>query len=243
MLAVFVNCGTVLLGSFIGLIFAKKITDSFSVSFSTAAGIIVLVLGMQMALEFQNIIYLTLSLIVGGLLGTLWDLDGKILRFGAFLERKLVLKKGLSDSANSGKNFARAFLDATVLFCVGGMSILGSIKAGVEADYTIIFTKSILDGFLAIVFASAMGVGTAFSIIPIFLYQGGLTLASTFIAPYIGDVMLAEITAIGGCLIIMIAINLLEFKTIKTANFLLSIFIVPVFYIVEPLFKKLLELF
>ena len=242
MLAVFVNCGTILIGSLVGLIFAKKITDAFSVTFSTAAGIIVLVLGMQMALEFQNVIYLTLSLIIGGLLGTLWDLDGKILRFGAFLERKLVQKNGVEDE-KSGKNFARAFLDATVLFCVGGMSILGSIKAGVEADYTIIFTKSILDGFMAIVFCSAMGIGTAFSIIPLFLYQGALTLASTFIAPYIGDAMLAEITAIGGCLIIMIGVNLLEFKNIKTANFLLSIFIVPIFYILEPYFQKLMELF
>lgn len=243
MLAVFVNCGTVLLGSIIGLIFAKKITDSFSVAFSTGAGVIVLVLGIQMALEFQNIIYLTLALIIGGLLGTLWDFDGKILKFGSFLERKLVRKNSIAEDVNSSKNFARAFLEASVLFCVGGMSILGSIKAGVEGDYTIIFTKSILDGFLAIVFCSAMGIGTAFSIIPILLYQGALTLASTVIAPYIGDAMLSEITAIGGCLIVMIALNLLEMKNIKTANFLLSIFIVPIFYVLEPLVQKLIGLF
>ncbi len=243
MLAVFVNCGTVLLGSILGLIFRKKITNDFSVAFSTGAGIIVLVLGIQMALEFQNVIYVTLSLIIGGLLGTLWDFDGKILKFGSFLERKLIRKTSISEDVNTSKNFARAFLEASVLFCVGGMSILGSIKAGVECDYTIIFTKSILDGFLAIVFASAMGIGSAFSIIPILLYQGSLTLASTVIAPYIGDIMLSEITAIGGCLIIMIAINLLELKNIKTANFLLSIFIVPIFYLVEPLVQKLLGLF
>ncbi len=243
MLAVFVNCGTVLLGSLIGVIFAKKISSSFSATFSTSAGIIVLVLGIQMGLEFENIIYLTFALIIGGLLGTLWDFDGKILRVGAFLERILIRKTSIGEDVNTSKNFARAFLEASVLFCVGGMSILGSIKAGVEGDYTIIFTKSILDGFLSIVFASAMGIGTAFSIIPILLYQGGLTLASTLIAPYIGEAMLAEITAIGGCLIIMIAINLLELKNIKTANFLLAIFIVPIFYLAEPLVQKLLGLF
>ena len=243
MLAVFVNCGAILVGSLIGLIFAKKITAACSVAFSTAAGIIVLVLGVKMALEYQNIIFLTLSLIIGGLLGTVLDCDGKILQFGSFLERKLLRRNTVTEDEHSGKNFAHAFLDASVLFCVGGMSIIGSIQAGVEADYTTIFTKSILDGFMAIVFCSAMGVGTAFSIIPLFLYQGALTLASTVIAPHIGDAMLAEITAIGGCLIIMIAINLLELKNIKTANFLFAIFIVPIFYILEPYFQKIMELF
>ncbi len=241
MLAVFVNCATVLLGSLIGLLFAKKITKTFNSAVTVAAGIVCIVLGIEMALEYQNIIYVTLSAITGGLLGTLWDIDGKILALGAFLEKSFtkVLKKTPSTLNEQTSTFAHAFLNASVLFCVGAMSIVGSIKAGVEHDYTIIFTKSLLDGFMAIVFTAAMGIGTAFSAVSIFVYQGILTFASTLISPYISEILLSEITAIGGCLIIMIGINLLELKKIKTANYLPSVFLIPVFYTLDPLIRGL----
>ncbi len=245
MLAVFVNCATVLFGSILGLVFAKKITNSFNAAVTVAAGIVCSVLGLEMALEYQNIIYLTLAAIIGGLLGTLWDIDGKILRFGIFLEKAVIRFSKKSDSVETDKTstFAHAFLNASVLFCVGAMSIVGSFKAGIVNDYTIIFTKSVLDGFMAIVFTAAMGIGTAFSIISIFLYQGFLTVASTFIAPYINETMLSEISAMGGCLIIMVGINLLELKKIKTANFLISVFLIPVFYALDPLVQKIIASF
>ncbi len=245
MIAVFVNCATVLFGSIIGLLCAKKITNSFNSAVTVAAGIVCSVLGIEMALEYQNIIYLTLAAIIGGLLGTLWDIDGKILLFGEFLEKKVIKTTTKTHSITDEKSstFAHAFLNASVLFCVGAMSIIGSFKAGIEDDYTIIFTKSVLDGFMAIVFTAAMGIGTAFSAISIFLYQGLLTLASTFIAPYVSDVMLSEISAMGGCLIIMVGINLLELKKIKTANYLISVFLIPVFYVLDPYIQKLLEAF
>ncbi len=242
MLAVFVNCATVLIGSIIGLVFSKKITNSFNSAVMVASGIVCSVLGLEMALEYQNIIYLTLAAIIGGLLGTLWDIDGKILLFGQFLE-KSVSKSTKKIPGEKPSTFAHAFLNASVLFCVGAMSIVGSFQAGIEGEYTIIFTKSVLDGFMAIVFTAAMGIGTAFSAITIFLYQGLLTLASTFVAPYVNDVMLSEITAMGGCLIIMVGLNLLEIKKIKTANFLISVFLIPIFYALDPYIKKILEVF
>ena len=122
--------------------------------------------------------------------------------------------------AKSNKNFAYAFLNSSVLFCVGAMSIVGSFEAGVQGNYTTIFTKSILDGFMAVSFAEAMCIGTAFSIIIILIYQGGLTLLSSFIAPYVSETLITEVSACGGAIIIMIGINLLGFKKIKTANFL-----------------------
>ncbi len=245
MLAVFVNCFTVLLGSFVGLLFSKRINNSFNAAVMIASGIVCIVLGLEMALEYKNIIYITLSAIIGGLLGTLWDIDGKILSFGHFLERILSKSSsmGNTQSVYTKSTFAHAFLNASVLFCVGAMSIVGSFKAGIEGDYTIIFTKSVLDGFMAIVFTSAMGIGTAFSVIIIFIYQGVLTLGASFVAPYVTDVLLSEITAMGGCLIIMIGINLLEIKKIKTANFLMSVFLIPMFYALEPLVKKVISLF
>mgnify|MGYP002404605317 FL=1 len=111
------------------------------------------------------------------------------------------------------------------------MSIVGSFKAGVEKDYSIIFTKSILDGFMAISFAGAMGIGTAFSAIIVFLYQGALTLLSVVIQPYVSQVLIEELTAAGGAMIVMKGINLLNLKKIKTANFLPA-FILDILFVV-----------
>ena len=226
MIAVFVNCATVIVGSLLGCLFARKITKSFSDVVSTGAGIISLMLGIQMTLKYDSIICLALCLILGGLLGTLIDIDGAILKFGKKLEGLVSRKKQDPAATNatadtrSQKNFAFAFLNASVLFCVGSMAILGSFQAGIDHDYTLIFTKSILDGFMAIVFAASMGIGTLFSFLAILVYQGALTLLSSFIAPYISDLMLTELTACGGAMIIMIGFNLLSIKNIKTANFL-----------------------
>lgn len=256
MIAVFVNCATVIVGSLIGLIFSRKISNELSNIVSAAAGIVSLVIGLQMAFKYNSIIVLALALILGGILGSWWDIDGKILSLGKWLEKRFA--KGGANSAQavqsgatagadaenkaarSGeaskaasaapkKNFAYAFLNASVLFCVGAMAIIGSFKAGIDKDYTLIFTKSILDGFMAIVFTAAMGPGTIFSALSILVYQGLLTLSSTWIAPYISEAMLTEISATGGALIVMIGINLLQLRTLKTANYLPAIVLAALF--------------
>ena len=127
-----------------------------------------------------------------------------------------------------------------MLFCVGAMSIVGSFKAGIEHDYTIIFTKSILDGFMAISFTAAMGIGTMFSIIMILVYQGGLTLLSGVLQPYVTDLIMTEVSACGGALIIMIGINLLGLKKIKTANYLPALVVELLFVIFVPMIKSAL---
>ena len=256
MLAVFVNCLTVIVGGLIGVLFSSKIKESLSVTVQNAAGVITLVLGFEMAFQYESIICLALSLILGGLIGTALDIDGAIYKLGQFFE-KLVERKNKKDKNPSAavidgensseveevrnqlapkKDFAFGFLNASVLFCVGAMSIIGSFKAGIEKDYTIIFTKSILDGFMAIVFASSMGAGAIFSFITVFVYQGALTLLSTFIAPYVNDLLLNELSACGGAMIIMIGINLLKLKEIKTANFLPALVLVVIYTLVAGLF-------
>lgn len=250
MLAVFVNCIAVIVGSVIGLIFTKKISSRMSTVIQDAAGIITLILGIQMAFQFKNIIYLSLSLFIGGIIGSALDLDGKILNIGNSLEKLLMKKKTVPSGENADpqvmvenkKDFGAAFLNASVLFCIGAMSILGSFEAGIKGDYTIIFTKSILDGFMAITFAASMGIGTLFSFVAIFIYQGLLTLLSTFLQPYATPQMLAEITGCGGAMIVMIGINLLGLKKIKTANYLPGILVVILFVVCEPWFMQLKEL-
>jgi uncharacterized membrane protein YqgA involved in biofilm formation len=229
--------------------------SELNITISDAAGVVTLVIGLQMALNYNNIIYVILFLIIGGILGNLANIDGKILQFGKFLEKHLYHKKialqnsqiQLSETSStelktkklSQKNFAYAFLNASVLFCVGAMAIIGSFKAGIQKDYTIIFTKSVLDGFMSIGFAASMGVGTAFSCIAILLYQGALTLLSAFISPFVTDALITELSAVGGCMIMMIGLNLLEIKKIKTANYLPAMILVVIFVLLDPYIQNI----
>jgi len=251
MIAVFVNCSAIILGSLVGLVFSKKISAIISGVISTAAGVITLVIGMQMALKFSSIVYLALSLILGGIVGTALDIDKHILDFGSLLEKLISSKKKagiapVNDSDNHAekkkKDFAHAFLNASVLFCVGAMAILGSLQAGIQKNYTLIFTKSVLDGFMAIVFAAAMGIGTAFAAIPVFLFQGSITLLASHIAVFITEQMLGEVTAMGGVLLLIIGFNLTGIKQIKTANYLPGLVFIVLFVIADPYIAKILPL-
>ena len=262
MLAVFVNCAAIVAGSVIGLLFAKKIPQKITDAIQLACGLVSFVMGVQMAFKYQNVVYLALALIFGGIVGTALDIDGKILKAGRFLERVFLKKpeaaaptvsRASTDSSatesdaefSAGKpqkNFAYAFLNASVLFCVGAMAIVGSFKAGIEGDYSIIFLKSVLDGFIAIGFAAAMGVGTAFSALAIFVYQGALTLLAIFIHQYVSDSLLAEITGSGGALIVLIGINLMGLKKIKTANYLPAVIFSALFVLCEPFIRGILGL-
>lgn len=252
MLAVYVNCIAVIVGSVIGLLFARLFTEELSKMITTACGVVTTVLGMQMAFKYQNVVFLTLSLIAGGIVGYILDIDGAILKLGKLLERLVYRKKStetesetsenagqetvLAKKATGGQNFAFAFLNASILFCVGAMAIVGSFKAGVEKDYSIIFTKSILDGFMAISFAASMGLGTAFSALAILVYQGALTLLSIWLQPYVSEEMIAELTGCGGCMIIMIGLNLIGLTKIKTANFLPALVLMILFVVGKGFF-------
>ncbi|MDZ7792565.1 MAG: DUF554 domain-containing protein [Spirochaetia bacterium] len=157
--------------------------------------------------------------------------------FGRWLQRSFVKNE------ESGANFAQGFLDASVLFCVGALTIVGAIKAGAEGNYDLILMKSVLDGFMAIMFTAAMGIGVMFSVITILVYQGGLTLLAGVIGPLIGELGLAEISGTGGILILMIGMNLLKLHDIKTGNFLPALLVVLVFTTLDPYVVPFLQQF
>ncbi|SLM18993.1 conserved membrane hypothetical protein [uncultured spirochete] len=226
MIATVINAAAIILGSLIGLLIRKGIKDEYRKVVFTAAGMTSLTIGIQMALKTTHILAFALALMIGGLVGTMLDIEGGIERLGERLKARFASK---SEGA-----FAAGFLNGSILFCTGAMAILGSFKAGTEGDYSLIFTKTVLDGFVSIIFASAMGIGVAFSALSVFVYQGALTLLSVYIKPYVSDLMLAELTAIGGALIIMIALGLLEIKNFKTGNFLPSILVIVVLVLVMP---------
>jgi len=242
MFATIVNCVAVIIGSLAGLLGAKRIAERYREIVFVGSGVTTLVIGTAMALKSANAVYLALSLIIGGLIGTRLDIDGAILRFGVLLER-LTLKPGAApaqrtDSDGPQWDFGRGFLNASVLFCVGAMALVGSFKAGTEGDYALILTKSVLDGAMAVFFAAALGPGVAFSALPILLYQGALTLAAGFLKPYVSAQMLAELTGVGGALVLMISLNLLSLKKIKTADFLPALVVMVLLVLADPLFVR-----
>jgi len=243
MIGTIVNCLAILAGSVLGIVFSRKVSEELSDIICSAAGIVTLILGFRMAFESVNAIYLALSLIAGGLLGTWWDIDGKILAIGYFLERRFnrTALRGAGEIASpeKGSRFAYAFLNASVLFCVGAMAIVGSFKAGTEGDYEMLFTKSVLDGFMSIVIAAAMGAGTAFSALSILVYQGALTIGSEFLKPWVTPRMIAELTGIGGALVIMIGINLLSLRKLKTANYLPALVFIVLLVLADPYILKI----
>ena len=244
MIATIINCFTVIIGSLIGMTLHRKINSEIKDIIFTSAGVLTLVIGMKMAFESQMILYVIISLFIGGILGSIWKIEDHILNLGSFLENHFTpsgRRRGKktfapTDTSDSDKSFAHGFLNASVLFCVGAMTIVGAIKAGAQGDYSLILMKSVLDGFMAVMFTAAMGIGVIFSVITILVYQGGLTLLASWIGPLIGEHGLTELSGLGGILVLMIGINLLGLKEIKTANFLPALVIVLIFTTLEPWF-------
>jgi uncharacterized membrane protein YqgA involved in biofilm formation len=231
MIATVINAGAIILGSFIGLFIRKGIKEEYRRVVFTAAGLTSLTIGIQMVIKTNHILAFARALMIGGLVGTMLDVEGGIERLGERLKKRF--------ASRSEGAFAAGFLNGSVLFCTGAMAILGSFQAGTEGDYSLLFTKTVLDGFVSIIFAGAMGIGVAFSALSVFVYQGALTLLSGYIRPYVSDLMLAELTATGGALIIMISLGLLEIKSFKTGNFLPAILVIVALVLVMPILSFL----
>lgn len=227
MIATFINAAAVVVGSLIGLLLNRRIGERLKEVVYAGIGVISLVIGFSMALEMQRVLYLALSIVAGGVLGTWWGIENGVLRLGEFLRARFQ-KQG------SQGEFAYGFLSASVLFCVGAMTIVGSFQAGVDGDYELLLTKSIMDGTMAILLTAAMGIGVAFSALLILVYQGGLTLLAVFLRPHVSELMLSEISAVGGALIVMIGINLLGLKKIRTADFVPALLVAIVFVLLDP---------
>lgn len=228
MIATIINALAVLIGSLVGLFFKGKINDRYEKNVFNALGIFTLVIGFSMAQEPCNALYMLFSLVLGGLLGTWMQIEGRILKLGEWM------KKSLPGSMGQGQ-FAMGFLDATILFCVGAMTIIGSFKAGIEKDYQLLLIKSVMDGSVAILFASVMGWGgVAFSAVSILIVQGSLTLMSSAVAPYVQQSMIDAVSAVGGLLLIMIGINLLKLKKIQVGNFTPALVLIILFQIANP---------
>ncbi|AOM81419.1 DUF554 domain-containing protein [Salisediminibacterium beveridgei] len=220
-----VNGLAIVVGAWIG-VKIKGFSTSMQETVMKAIGLAVIVLGFTMALEGQTFLIVILSLAVGAILGERFQLEGKLNQLGQVMERRM--KKYGGDG-----RFAEGFVAATLLFVVGAMAIIGALDSGFRQDHSVLLTKSMLDGFSSIVFAAAMGIGVMFSAIPVVLYQGSIALLATWIIRMIPeqllDLMIAEITAVGGVMIMAIGLNLLGIEKIRVANLLPALVIAIIF--------------
>lgn len=218
--ATFINAALVLLGSLLGLLFRGKIPQRFTQLLTFGLGLCVLVIGVDAALETSDTLCVIVCMVIGALLGEWLDIEKRMDSVGEFLRRRMA-------GQGSNSRFSEGFVSASVLFCVGAMAINGSLAAGLKGDWSIIVSKGVIDGVTSVSFATAMGVGVAFSVIPLLIYQGGLTLLASAIGPYLSAELIAEMTAVGGVIIIGIAVNMLGLgkEKIKVGNLLPAIFL------------------
>jgi len=221
MLGVIVNVATVILGSLIGLLCKKGIPERVEKAVMTAIGLCTVYLGIDGALAGENVLVLILSMIVGTAIGTLLDLDGGITRLGSWVEGKFQKKSGHAVSVAEG------FITASLLFCVGAMTIVGSLNSGLRGDHSLIFTKSLLDLFSSMMLAASLGIGVLCSAVFVLIFQGGLVLLSQVIAPVLTDAAIAEITCAGSLMILALGLNLLGITKIKVANLLPAMLAAP----------------
>lgn len=224
-IATIINAGLILLGSVIGLLFRNRISDRFSTVIMQALALCVLGIGISNVLKSSDTLCVIICMVVGTVIGEALKIEERLDRAGELLRCRIVRE-------GSGSRFTEAFVTATLLYCIGAMAITGSIEAGLNHNYSIIISKGVIDGVSSITFAAAMGVGTAFSVLPLMIYQGAITLLAGVVGPYLGEAVIAGMTATGGTLIVGLAINMLKIPNVKirVGNMLPGIFL-PILYI------------
>ncbi len=232
MTGTFLNIATVLIGGMIGLLFGARIPDKLKATVIAGMGLFTAAMGLQMFLKTENPLIVLGSLLIGTLLGEWWRIEDGLQNLGKYLEQRF--SKADDDGSNK---FVRGFLTASLLFCVGPMTILGSIQDGLTGDYNLLAVKSVLDGFASLAFASTLGVGVLFSTIVILVYQGGTSLLAAQLNAIVTPSMMNELTATGGVILIGLAISsLLEIKKIRVGNMLPGLLVAPVIVWVISLF-------
>ncbi|WP_068675974.1 DUF554 domain-containing protein [Oceanobacillus sp. Castelsardo] len=227
-----VNGGLIILGSIIGLFFTK-IPERMKETVMQGIGLAVILIGLQMAFSTEQIIVVLLSLLTGGILGELINVEEWLNRFGNWLGSKFTTK-------NDEISVSQGFVTATLIFCIGAMGIIGALDGGIRNDHEVLITKGILDGFTSLVLTTTLGLGVIFSVVPVVLYQGLIALFATQIERFLPEAFLngliTELTAVGGLMIVAIGLNMLKITQIRIGNLLPSIVsVVVIFYIYQLL--------
>ena len=229
MIGVIINVITVLVGASIGLLFKKGIPERVSKAAMIGLGACTLYIGISGSLCGENVLIIIASVVLGAITGTLLNIDGAINRLAEKVENRFK-KEGRQVS------LAEGLVSATLLFCIGSMTVTGSIQAGLTGDNTILITKATLDLVSSMMLASSLGAGVLLSAVSVFVIQGGLVLLAGIIAPYMNAGAINEMTCAGSLLIVMIGTNLMGITKIKVADYLPAILFAPIIYNIVSLF-------
>ncbi len=215
----YINVALVVIGGALGLLLKKGLPERVSDAVMKALGLCVLYIGITGCLKGDNALIAVVSMAVGTIFGSAVDLDKRMNNLAAKVEKKL------SKNSSGESNMAQGLVTATLLFCVGAMAVVGSLDSGISGDYSTLATKSVIDGVSSIVLASTLGYGVLLSSIPIFLYQGSITLLAGVVAPFLNEYTVNEMTCVGSLLIIAIGLNMMNITKIKVMNSLPAVFL------------------
>jgi hypothetical protein len=219
------NVITVVIGGTLGALLGARLPEKMRETVMHGLGLMTMVIGVQMAIGTRNILIVLASILVGGIVGEMLGIQARLDAIGKRLEERFA-------RGQKAGTFTRGFVTASLVFCVGPMTILGSIQDGLLGDYSLLAIKSMLDGFAGLAFASTLGIGVAFSALTVFVVQGAISVAAMWFGSALGSVArdtpwVIEMTATGGVLIMGISLILLELKQVRVGNLLPAIFIAP----------------
>jgi uncharacterized protein len=233
-----VNAAAIIAGGVTGALLRSGLPERFRDTVMQALGLSIIMIGLSGALQGiyvitaagklsrEYIMLMIFSLVGGAIIGELLNIEDKLEKLGLWIQKKYL--------KNSG-NFAEGFVTASLVFCVGAMAIVGSLEDGLTGDRGTLFAKAVLDGVISVIFAATLGIGVAFSAIPVFLYQGLITLTAGFIKPWLTESVISQTSLVGSILIVAIGINVLELKRIKVGNLLPAVFIPFIYYLITKI--------
>ena len=224
------NAATVLIGGVVGTVVGDRLPERLRENVVRGVGLFVTAMGVKFAIDTSNLLFMLGAILLGGIIGSLVGVDARLNQLGDALQRRFA-RGGTS-------TVAEAFVTASVVFCVGPLTFLGSIQNGLAGDATLLSVKSVLDGFTAIALAATLGWGVLLTVPLILVYQGGLAVGASLFAGVLSDLQLREMSAVGGLLLIGVGLRLLAIRDVKVADFLPAIIVSP---LVVAAFGRLLE--
>jgi len=228
MIGTLVNVGAILLGTLLGVLLKHGIPPKLQKVIMQGIGLCVVVIGISGAIKTEQPLLFIFSLAIGGAAGKLIGIEDKLDTLGAHAQKRF--------SKDADSTFAEGFVTATLIFCVGAMAVLGAIESGLNGNHELLFIKSMLDGFTAMILATTLGIGVGLSALPVLLYQGTIALTAAWVAPFLTDAVMVEVSAVGGVLILGIGLNLLDIKKIHVGDMLPAILVPPIYFLIAGLF-------
>lgn len=223
MLGTIVNCLTIIAGSFVGILFRNGIPEKYNQTIMQAIGLCVILIGMKSALGCDDLLIVIISMASGSLIGELIGIETYLEKMGNYFETRF--------SKNSS-SFSTGFVTASLLYCVGSMAIVGSLESGLTGNHDTLFAKATLDGIVSIIFSSSMGIGVLFSAVPVFLYQGAITMMAGLLKPFLIPAVISQMSSTGGLLIMALGLNMLRKKQVRVGNMLPAVFIPLIYFFI-----------